>query len=581
MSFRNILSKAFAFLCILAGLFLIALSLFPYGMLASFADSIMPDGEFESLTEGNEIVFRVFFAVTGLLFFAPFSIIVCHQWPRVSFFLRTFLADTRRFFCELRPSKKEKLFLAAVLIIMVMAVVYRLEYVNSSLHHDEAYTYMAFAHSLRTAISDYHLPNNHVLHSILVYLSTQPFGNAPWAVRLPAFTAGTLLVPFIYMLGKRFYDRWVGLGAALLVVLSPALIGYATNARGYSLIALFTLITIILGDVVLREKNLFAWGLLSVFSAFGFYTVPVMLFPFSMLYVWLLVENWICTSGIYHSKWDFLRYWLVSGLATAIFTLLLYLPIMIYSGPQKLFANEFVAPAAWQDMLNIFSNRFERTWLEWTNGVPAFLVFLCILGVVLSLIFQKRLSGRKVPLQLTALLWLAVLLVIRRPQAGSKIWVFLLPLALLWAAAGIFGLLGLVKVKSLPLSALAVGLLFAATLGRAAWLLPQLPELWAIHGDEENAVQIVESRLETGEEKDVAPTDDASVWYYAELHGLSAVLYRSESAFDRLFVFVNPDEGQTPASVMDKRGPGQDSVSLCNLLQTFGKIQVFECWESP
>ena len=66
---------------------------------------------------------------------------------------------------------------------------------------------------------------------------------------------------------------------------------YSNNARGYTLVALFTLLTLILGDIVRKEKNLFAWGLISLFSALGLYTVPVMLFPFGVLFVWLFLEN--------------------------------------------------------------------------------------------------------------------------------------------------------------------------------------------------------------------------------------------------------------------------------------------------
>ena len=83
---------------------------------------------------------------------------------------------------------------------------------------------MAFARSLFAAATDYHLPNNHVFHSILVYFSTRIFGIQPWAVRLPAFTAGVLLVPAAYWLAKRLYDRWTALGAALLVAWFPPLI---------------------------------------------------------------------------------------------------------------------------------------------------------------------------------------------------------------------------------------------------------------------------------------------------------------------------------------------------------------------
>ncbi|MEW6094749.1 MAG: glycosyltransferase family 39 protein [Chloroflexota bacterium] len=541
----------------------------------------MPDGKFESLNANNAIVFRVVFYSGALTLFTLAALTFLRRWDSIWNFLKQFWVDACIFLRPLWPARQEWLSLLALIMAMGLAVVLRLEYIFSSLHHDEAYTYMAFAHSLRVAITDYHLPNNHVFHSILVYLSTQIIGGQPWAVRLPAFIAGISLVPAVYVLGKRLYDRWVGLGAVLLVTMSPALIGYSTNARGYSLVAFFSLLIFTLGDKVREERNLFAWGLISIFSALGFYTVPVMMFPFGILFVWLFLENQLSIPKAYRSKWNFLLHWFISGTAAAILTLLLYLPVMIYSGPQKLFANEFVAPAAWEDLFNVYSSRLGRTWSEWTNRVPGILILSLVIGLFLGLVFHKRLSSRRVPLQLAALLWIIFLLIVQRPQAGSKVWVFLLPLALLWASAGIFGLLGLMKLKSIPFSALAVGLVFIAVLGRAALLLPQLPELWSVRGDEENAVSFVESQLQADDKLVVAPPDDAPVWYYAELHGIYAALYMPESDFARLFVLVNPDEGQTPASVLEARGPGQESATSCNLLEIFGKIQVFDCQESP
>jgi hypothetical protein len=57
--------------------------------------------------------------------------------------------------------------------------------------HDEAYTVTVFANQpLWGALSDYHLPNNHLFHTLLVHLTYSLFGYSQWAVRLPALLAG-------------------------------------------------------------------------------------------------------------------------------------------------------------------------------------------------------------------------------------------------------------------------------------------------------------------------------------------------------------------------------------------------------
>ncbi len=514
------------------------------------------------------------------------AITAFRPWKKIGVFFRQLGADTRSFFVSLCPQKDELGFLAALLVIMVLAVIYRLEHVYSPLHHDEAYTYVAFGRSLFAALTDYHLPNNHVFHSILVCFSTRIFGIQPWAVRLPAFVAGVLLVPAVYWLARRLYDRWTALAAAFLVAWFPPLIAYANNARGYTLVALFTVLTLALGDQVRRRKNLFAWALISLFSALGLFTVPVMLFPFGVLFVWLFLEYWFGDVSVgpasYPSRMDFLSCWLAAGFGTAFLTILLYLPILVYTGPDKLFANGFVTPLAWPDLLETLSHRFAETWAEWTFRVPWIFILLLIAGWALSLIFHRKISNTRIPLQLAALVWIVALLLIQRPNAWSKVWVFLQPLMLLWAAGGSFGLLQKIHLPgalSRLLMPVAFGLVLFAGVWQAIRLVPQLPELWAIKGAEEQAVLFVQGHLQEEDLIVVAPTVDAAVWYYSELHGIPDIYFDSRNSnFQRAIVLVDLAEGQTPASVIAARGPAPDllEVNSASLLETFGDLQVFE-----
>ncbi len=481
------------------------------------------------------------------------------------------------------PAKGDLGFIAAVLVMMVLGVIYRLEYITSSLHHDEAYTYVAFAHSFFSAISDYHLPNNHVFHSILVFFSTSIFGIEPWAVRLPAFTAGVLLIPAVYWLAKRIYDRWTALGAALLVAWLPMLIDYSTNARGYTLLALITLLCFTLGDIVRKERNSFAWVLIGLLSALGFFTLPVMLLPFGILFVWLFISNQVEGSGPYHSRLDFFLHWSAAGFGAAILTLLFYTPILVYSGSQKLFANDFVASVPWRDLLATLAYRFTETWAEWTYRLPVWAGILIALGFILSLVFHRQLSNLRVPLQGTALLWIVVVILVQRPNAWPKVWLFLLPLVLIWAAAGTIGLLAKVQLSilgGLPLVGLIIGLAMLGGVIKAAWLVPQLPAAWAAQGDEEQAVLFVLSQLQDDNLIIVSPPDDASVWYYSKLHHIPDALFDLRNpASGRYLVMVDPAEGQTPASVIAERGPDTTppDAGACILLSSFGKMQVFGC----
>ncbi len=113
------------------------------------------------------------------------------------------------------------------------------------------------------------------------------------------------------------------------------------------------------------------------------------------------------------------------------------------------------------------------------------------------------------------------MILVQRPNAWPKVWLFLFPLVLIWAAAGIIGLLAKIRssiLGSLPLAGGIFGLALLAGIMHAAWLAPQLPAAWGGQGDEEKSVLFVQSQLREGDLIIVSPPDDASVWYYSKLH---------------------------------------------------------------
>jgi hypothetical protein len=572
----------FTVILIACGLFLVGLVFLSYPSLKALLDSFMPDHNLNSLKSWNVGIFKVLFSAGGLFFLGLAALTAFRRWNLIFRIWKRFWLDTRRSLGLLRLQKGDLGFLAGMLAIIFLAVIFRMEKANSPMGHDEAYTYIAFSRSLFSAITDYSKPNNHILHSILVYFSTRIFGKGAWAVRLPAFLAGVLLVPASYWLASRLYDRWTALGTAFLVAWFPPLVAYSNDARGYTMVALFTLLTLALGDHVRKDKNLFFWALISLFSALGLYTVPTMLFPFGVLFVWLFLENQVSGPGPYRTKREFLRYWLAAGLGAAVLTALFYTPILIFTGPQKIFSNDMLVPVPWKDLLVTLSARFAGTWAEWTFRVPTAVLVLFGIGWVLSSVFHCKIAQVRVPLQLAALLWISALLLIQRPNVEARFWSFLMPLVLLWAAAGTFGLLQKVHLKfalSIPLAVPVFGMLLIYGFWHASWLLPQLQVLWASRGKQEDAVLFIQSHLQKDDMIVVSSPDDAPVWYYSDLHGIPNAQFNTENlSFKRAVVLVNTQWHQTLPWVLGDRGPdpGQLNIPSAHLLGKIGSIEVFE-----
>jgi len=158
-------------------------------------------------------------------------------------------ARARRDWAEAAPVER-----VAAVLLGVIALAIRLAHLRQTMRHDEAYTYLHYATApLATALSDYTYPNNHLFHTLLVWMSTHLFGNSEVAIRLPAFVFGMLVVPATYRLALRFADRGASLIAMALAAVWPALVLYSTNARGYSLITFVFIVMLLVGDQMARQ----------------------------------------------------------------------------------------------------------------------------------------------------------------------------------------------------------------------------------------------------------------------------------------------------------------------------------------
>jgi hypothetical protein len=580
MPIRKIASWGVAGLLSLAALVLIVVALLPYPVFEALADGLMPDGNFKSLNGGNALIYRALLGAVGAgLLSLAYGVAMGKLGVWGSLAGRVW-ADGQNLGRSLRIEKDEWPFLAALGLILAVALIFRLERINDPMGHDESYTFVVFASSLWNAVTNYHLPNNHIFHTVLVFLSTRLFGIQPWAVRLPALLAGLLLIPVGYGLAKTIYDRYTALLAALLIAVLNGPIFYATNGRGYTLVALFTLLTLWLAQIVWREKNLAAWGLLALLASLGCYTVPVMVFPLGVVFGWLFLENLFASSEAYHSKLDFLRFWLMAGLATAGLTLLLYAPIFIYSGPQKVFANGWVLPATWEFFWAETPRRWLSTWQQWTLGAPAIVPVLLLIGLVLSLVLYPRLTRQRVPLQLVAILWIGAVLLGRRTVADAKVYVFLQAPFLIWAAAGLVGPFKEMRLKfarNVSLAGLIVALALGLVLIRGFQIIPTLPARWAETGAEERAIAYLKSQLTPQDLIIIASPFDAAAWYYAGRYGISENHFDNQQPFEHLFVIVSENDAQTLASVLQERGPDAAllNIDAAEWIQNMGYLDIY------
>ncbi len=564
-------------LFLLASLIFLVLGIIPEPYFKSTLDALMPDGTLGILSPENAHIFRLLFILIAALL-GTVALLIAFRSRELIALPGRLVSEARELWQDLLSLSGPKMYRLAVLIIVASAAAIHIPALNRAMMHDESYTVVAFASSLRAALTDYHLPNNHVLHSVLVFFSTSIFGFEPWAARLPTFLASLGIIVAVYLFGTRLYNPQAGLLAALLTAFSPALSGYYTEARGYALLTLLSLTAFILADIVRTKPSLPGWSFITLFSSLGFLTNPIMLFPTGILFAWLFLENLFRTDSAYHNKRDFLLFWVLSGVFTAILSFLFYAPIFIFSGPGSVFQNSFVRAVPWDAYSYALPARIFETLTFWAMNVPLPFIAMIAIGFIIGLVTYPKNATHRFPIPLAALIWITILLVSRRPDPHGKLWVFLNPIILAWAASGLNFLLGKISLfgRSLFQVAMAIGLVFA--MASASISLINAPARLADGGSLNLLVLDLKNELQPGDWVIASTPDDAPLWFYAKRYGINADHFNHQLQHDRLLVITNSVYAQTLESILNQHRPEfQCAPPNGKILLTRDNFTVYEC----
>jgi hypothetical protein len=342
------------------------------------------------------------------------------------------MVDDIRQWCR-EVSRAEWLLLS---VITAIAGIVRFHYLHQPMRYDEVTTFASYASKpFYVVLSVYAAPNNHVLHTILVRCSYLLFGSQNWALRLPTLVAGMGIVPATYAVTRTLYGQAAAALAAGLVGASSTMIEYSTFARGYTLVCLFSLLLFWLGTFLARNHNWAGWVLLGLFGAFGFYTIPIMLYPYATVVAWLIFSS--LAGDTTAPPRTIVTGLLVASVFAGFVAFWLYSPIFVISGPKAVFANHWVTALKTSVFLRNLPPSFVSTWRTWNRDWPVVLRLVLGVGFSISLIWSRRCGRYRIPFPLAMLAAVVPLLLAQRVVPFERVWLFALPIFLASASAGL------------------------------------------------------------------------------------------------------------------------------------------------
>jgi hypothetical protein len=311
-----------------------------------------------------------------------------------------------------RAHGSDRLHLALLGLIVLGGFLVRLRWLGEPMRWDEAATFQKYAlGSVGHIVGTYDRPNNQILYSLLTHFSLGIFGHAVWVVRLVAFLAGLAIVPVSYLVARRLFDPLSGLWAAALTASFGPLVDYSVNGRGYTLGALFVLLALWLGARLLERDSRREWAALVVCCVLAVYTLPTMAIGVAIVGLWMVLKD--------------RRILLPLGIALAAAAAL---SLLLYSAALGQTGWDAVTPLArnWGSVTGLAGDVFAN----WNRAAPHPLDWLIAAGFIASLFIDWRLAGASL-----AVLLGVVLLGPIAPFVRS--WLFLLPLYLIQASAGL------------------------------------------------------------------------------------------------------------------------------------------------
>ena len=214
-----------------------------------------------------------------------------------------------------RDNKNHLAILAAILLSASALRLYGLDY---GLWHDEIVTYVKYMRiPFREALLTYDSENQHFLFTLLAHISFRIFGESNWSLRLPAVFFGIGSIWALYLLGRQVGSTREALLSAALLAFSYHHVWFSQNARGYTGLLFWTLLSSWLFLRGIREERPQLWLFYAATAALGVYTHVTMLFVIISHFGIYLMKLFSRRKEIWPNRWaGFFLGFCLSGILT-------------------------------------------------------------------------------------------------------------------------------------------------------------------------------------------------------------------------------------------------------------------------
>lgn len=200
----------------------------------------------------------------------------------------------------------KKLEIGVSVLIILTTLPFFMSFLHSmattSLWNDELYTIMHFSsESLKTTITDYHVPNNHIFFNVLNSIIPWSDPYNPLYARSVSFGAvlGALLILVLFFYKNNYFLE--GSLAFMALSVQPKLLHLSLQARGYGLLIFFSITLFISLTAYLKNPSNNKLSLLALATILGTWTVPSFVFfagPLLLIFFLSMRQRKVFITGL-------------------------------------------------------------------------------------------------------------------------------------------------------------------------------------------------------------------------------------------------------------------------------------------
>jgi len=230
------------------------------------------------------------------------------------------------------PQRNDYIILSVILII---AVASRTVNLDNSLWYDEIFTVINYLRlSVIDLLTGHSTFNNHTFYSLQATFIISLFGESNAMIRLPALIFGVACIPVIWRIAFNVSGRLQAHISAFLIALSYHHVWFSQNARGYTELMFWCVISTLVIINCLRKPSWRGWVIYGLIVAAGMYThlTAAIFFLTQALIVAFIILFKKAPYFSLHSQ-SGVNVWLMpftGFLIGGLLTLILYFPTLIH-----------------------------------------------------------------------------------------------------------------------------------------------------------------------------------------------------------------------------------------------------------